>query len=58
MLFLDKRNQLIADELQQVGIVHHTPACPREVVKRARELSATAIVPVHKIPTRNATPLS
>ena len=42
VLFLDKRNQLIADELQQVGTVDHTPVYPREVVKRALELSATA----------------
>jgi DNA repair protein RadC len=42
LLFLDKRNQLIADELQQVGTVDHTPVYPREVVKRALELSATA----------------
>ena len=42
VLFLDKRNQLIADEVQQVGTVDHTPVYPREVVKRALELSATA----------------
>src|SRR5262245_59729657 len=47
VLFLDKRNQLIADELQQVGTVDHTPVYPREVVKRALELSATAIILVH-----------
>jgi DNA repair protein RadC len=41
VLFLDKRNQLIADETQQVGTVDHTPVYPREVVKRALELSAT-----------------
>ncbi|GAA3846577.1 DNA repair protein RadC [[Pseudomonas] carboxydohydrogena] len=51
ILFLDKRNQLIADELQQVGTVDHTPVYPREVVKRALELSATAIVLVHNHPT-------
>ena len=39
ILFLDKRNQLIADELQQTGTVDHTPVYPREVVKRALELS-------------------
>src|SRR5262245_43687208 len=44
VLFLDKRNQLIADELQQVGTVDHTPVYPREVVKRALELSATALI--------------
>ena len=42
VLFLDKRNQLIADEVQQVGTIDHTPVYPREVVKRALELSATA----------------
>jgi DNA repair protein RadC len=42
VLFLDKRNQLIVDELQQVGTVDHTPVYPREVVKRALELSASA----------------
>ncbi|MFT6670517.1 MAG: DNA repair protein RadC [Afipia broomeae] len=52
ILFLDKRNQLIADELQQIGTVDHTPVYPREVVKRALELSATAIILVHNHPTR------
>jgi DNA repair protein RadC len=52
VLFLDKRNQLIADELQQVGTIDHTPVYPREVVKRALELSATAIILVHNHPTR------
>jgi DNA repair protein RadC len=51
VLFLDKRNQLIADELQQTGTVDHTPVYPREVVKRALELSATAIIIVHNHPT-------
>lgn len=51
ILFLDKRNQLIADEVQQKGTVDHTPVYPREVVKRALELSATAIVLVHNHPT-------
>ena len=44
LLFLAKRNQLIADELQQTGTVDHTPVYPREVVKRALELSATALI--------------
>lgn len=52
ILFLDKRNQLIADEVQQTGTVDHTPVYPREVVKRALELSATAIILVHNNPTR------
>lgn len=51
ILFLDKRNQLIADEVQQVGTIDHTPVYPREVVKRALELSATAIIMVHNHPT-------
>ena len=55
VLFLDKRNQLIADELQQVGTVDHTPVYPREVVKRALELSSTALILVHNAPTRNPT---
>lgn len=53
ILFLDKRNQLIADEVQQVGTVDHTPVYPREVVKRALELSATAVILVHNHPTRS-----
>lgn len=56
ILFLDKRNQLIADEVQQVGTVDHTPVYPREVVKRALELSATAIIMVHNHPSGDPTP--
>jgi len=56
ILFLDKRNQLIVDELQQVGTVDHTPVYPREVVKRALELSATALVLVHNHPSGDPTP--
>jgi DNA repair protein RadC len=52
ILFLDKRNALIADEVQQVGTVDHTPVYPREVVKRALELSATAVILVHNHPTQ------
>jgi DNA repair protein RadC len=51
ILFLDKRNQLIADEVQQVGTVDHTPVYPREVVKRALELSATAVILASGDPT-------
>jgi len=51
LLFLDKRNHLIADEVQQTGTVDHTPVYPREVIKRALELSATAIILVHNHPT-------
>jgi len=56
VLFLDKRNQLIADELQQIGTIDHTPVYPREVVKRALELSATAIILVHNHPSGDPTP--
>ncbi|HXZ45130.1 MAG TPA: DNA repair protein RadC [Pseudolabrys sp.] len=56
VLFLDKRNQLIADELQQVGTVDHTPVYPREVIKRALELSATALILVHNHPPGDPTP--
>jgi DNA repair protein RadC len=56
ILFLDKRNRLIADEVQQEGTVDHTPVYVREVVKRALELSATAIVLVHNHPSGDPTP--
>ncbi len=51
ILFLDKKNGLIADEVQQTGTVDHTPVYPREVVKRALELSASAVILVHNHPT-------
>ncbi len=56
ILFLDKRNQLIADEVQQIGTVDHTPVYPREVVKRALELSSTALILVHNHPSGDPTP--
>ena len=56
ILFLDKKNQLICDEVQQIGTVDHTPVYPREVVKRALELSATAIILVHNHPSGDPTP--
>jgi len=56
VLFLDKRNQVIADELQQTGTVDHTPVYPREVIKRALELSATALILVHNHPSGDPTP--
>ena len=56
ILFLDKRNQLIADEVQQTGTVDHAPVYPREVVKRALELSATALILVHNHPSGDPTP--
>ena len=56
ILFLDKKNALIADEVQQVGTIDHTPVYPREVVRRALELSATAIILVHNHPSGDPTP--
>jgi DNA repair protein RadC len=56
ILFLNKRNHLIKGETQQTGTVDHTPVYPREVVKRALELSATAIILVHNHPSGDPTP--
>ena len=56
ILFLNHRNELIADEQQQHGTVDHTPVYPREVVKRALELHATAIIMVHNHPSGDPTP--
>lgn len=56
LLFLDGKNALIADEVQQRGTVNHTPVYTREVVKRALELGASAIVMVHNHPSGDPTP--
>ncbi len=56
ILFLDKKNALIADEVQQTGTVDHTPVYPREVVRRALELSSTALILVHNHPSGDPTP--
>jgi len=56
ILFLDKKNKMIADEVQQTGTVDHTPVYPREVVRRALELSASAIILVHNHPSGDPTP--
>ena len=56
ILFLDKKNQLIADEVQQEGTVDHTPVYTREVIKRALELGASAIVLVHNHPSGDPNP--
>ena len=56
IFFLDRKNKLIADELQQEGTVDHTPVYPREVVKRALELGASAIILVHNHPSGDVTP--
>ncbi len=56
VLFLDGRNRLIADEAQSRGTVNHTPVYPREVVKRALELHATALIVVHNHPSGDPAP--
>jgi len=56
ILFLDKKNRLIADEVQQVGTVDHTPVYPREVIRRTLELSASALILVHNHPSGDPTP--
>jgi DNA repair protein RadC len=56
VLFLDRKNALIADERHQHGTVDHTPVYPREVVKRALELNASAIILVHNHPSGDPTP--
>jgi len=56
VLFLDRKNGLIADEGQSVGTVDHAPVYPREVVRRALELSATSLILVHNHPSGDPTP--
>lgn len=56
VLYLDRKNGLIQDEAQQNGTVDHTPVYPREVVKRALELSASAVILVHNHPSGDPTP--
>jgi DNA repair protein RadC len=56
LLFLDHKNALIAHERQQTGTIDHAPVYPREVVKRALELEASAIIMVHNHPSGDPTP--
>jgi DNA repair protein RadC len=56
VLFLDRKNILIADEVQSKGTIDHTPVYPREIVKRALELGASAIILVHNHPSGDPTP--
>ena len=56
ILFLDRKNKLLKDEVQNRGTVDHTPVYPREVVKRALELGASAIILVHNHPSGDPTP--
>ena len=56
VLFLDKKNHIIADELMGSGTVDHAPVYPREVIKRALELNASALILVHNHPSGDPTP--
>lgn len=56
VLFLDRKNILIADEVQSAGTIDHTPVYPREIVKRALELGASALILVHNHPSGDPTP--
>jgi DNA repair protein RadC len=58
VLFLDKKNQLIADEVMNEGTVDHAPVYPREVMRRALELSASAVILAHNHPSGDPTPSS
>ncbi len=58
VLFLDKKNQLIADEILNHGTIDHAPVYPREVVRRALEVSASAVILVHNHPSGDQTPSS
>jgi len=56
VLFLDRKNMLLADEVQSTGTIDHTPVYPREIVKRALELGASALILVHNHPSGDPTP--
>lgn len=58
VLYLNRKNVLIADELQQRGTIDHTSVYPREVIKRALELDASALIMVHNHPSGDTTPSS
>ena len=56
ILFMNKKNELIADEIQGSGTVDHTPAYPREIMKRSLELGATALILMHNHPSGDPKP--
>jgi DNA repair protein RadC len=56
LLFLDKKNRLIHDEIHQTGTVDHAPVYPREVAKRCLELNASAVILVHNHPSGDTQP--
>jgi DNA repair protein RadC len=56
LLFLNKKNELIAEEIQQSGTIDHTQAYPREIIKRALDVGATALILVHNHPSGDPKP--
>lgn len=56
VLYLDKKNKVLANEINQIGTIDHTPLYPREILKRAIELSATALILVHNHPSGDPKP--
>ena len=56
VIFLDKKNQLIADEVMNRGTVDHAPVYPREIMRRALELAASAVILVHNHPSGDPAP--
>jgi len=56
VLFLDRKNHLIADEVQNRGTIDHTPVYPREIIKRALELGASSLILAHNHPSGDPTP--
>lgn len=56
ILFLNSKNELLADECQQSGTINHAPVYPREVISRALELGASAVILVHNHPSGDPTP--
>ncbi len=56
ILFLDKKNLLIADEVQWTGTIDHAPVFPREIIRRAFELNATALILIHNHPSGDPSP--
>lgn len=56
ILYLDQKNQILSDEVQQTGTVNHTPIYPREIMKKALEVGATSLILVHNHPSGDPTP--
>lgn len=56
IIYLDQKNQVLSDEVQQTGTVNHTPIYPREIMKKAFEVGATSLILVHNHPSGDPTP--